>query len=248
LRYFIELSYDGSAYHGWQYQPNASSVQEVLETTLCTLLKEQINIVGAGRTDTGVNASQMFAHFDAKGGFSNKDLIFKLNSFLPKDIAVHDIRGVNDEAHARFDALSRTYTYRISFKKNVFTYNHAYYLKQALDVEKMNDAAKILLEYRNFKCFSRSNTNVNTYNCIIKRAEWKVEGTELVFTIRANRFLRNMVRAIVGTLIDIGADKMGIDDLHEIIKSGDRTKAGASVPGYALYLTAIEYPDHIFKA
>lgn len=247
MRYFIELSYNGAAYHGWQYQPNAKSVQEVVETSLSTLLKEEISIVGAGRTDAGVHADQMFAHCDALAQISNGDLIFKLNSFLPKDIAIHNIIEVHDEAHARFNAISRTYIYRISLKKNVFTFNNSYYLKAKLDVDKMNEAAKILLDYRNFKCFSRSNTDVNTYNCNIIKAEWTLDNDELVFTIKANRFLRNMVRAIVGTLIDVGSDKTNIDQFHEIIKSEDRTKAGASVPGYALYLTAIEYPKHILK-
>jgi tRNA pseudouridine38-40 synthase len=247
LRYFIELSYNGTAYHGWQYQPNATSVQEVIEQSLSTLLKEKIGILGAGRTDAGVHAVQMFAHFDTISKFSVEDLIFKLNSFLAKDIAVHNIFKVCDETHARFDAISRTYTYRISLQKNVFTFNNSYYLKKRLNIERMNDAAKILYQYRNFKCFSKSNTDVNTYNCTIMMAEWSRVNDELVFTIKANRFLRNMVRAIVGTLIDIGSGKMDAERLHDIIKSEDRTKAGASVPGYALYLSHIEYPKHILE-
>ena len=247
MRYFIELSYNGTAYHGWQYQPNATSVQEVLEQSLSTLIKEKIGIVGAGRTDAGVHAAQMFAHFDTISEFFVEDLIFKLNSFLAKDIAIHNIFKVPDEAHARFDAISRTYTYRISLQKNVFTFNNSYYLKNALNIERMNDAAKILYQYKNFKCFSKSNTDVNTYNCTIMMAEWSRVNDELVFTIKANRFLRNMVRAIVGTLIEIGSGKMDAEHLHDIIKSEDRTKAGASVPGYALYLSQIEYPKHILK-
>ena len=247
MRFFIELSYNGRDYHGWQYQPNAISVQEVIEQTLSTLFKEKISIVGAGRTDTGVHAQQMFAHFDATLDFSTEKLIFNFNSFLPKDIAIHNIFKVDNKAHARFDAISRTYKYIISLHKNAFSFNNAYYLKSELNVEKMNDAAKILLDYENFKCFSKSNTDVNTYNCKIIEAEWAGVKNELIFTIKANRFLRNMVRAIVGTMINIGSGKLNVEQLHDIIKSQDRTKAGASVPGYALYLTKIEYPKHIMK-
>lgn len=245
MRYFLELSYNGCNYHGWQYQPNAISIQEVIEKTLSTLLKEKTSIVGAGRTDTGVHAEQMFAHFNTAIVFSIEKLMFKLNSFLPKDIAIHNIFEVDKEAHARFDAVSRTYKYRISLQKNVFSFNNSYYLKGELNVKKMNDAAKVLFNYENFKCFSRSHTDVNTYNCKIIEAEWTVVKNELIFTIKANRFLRNMVRAIVGTMINIGSSKMDIEELHDIIKSKDRTKAGASVPEYALYLTQIEYPKHI---
>jgi len=247
LRFFIELSYNGSAYHGWQNQPNAISVQEVLEESLSTLLKEKIAIVGAGRTDTGVHAKQMFAHFDILTKFSLEKLKYKLNSFLPKDIAVHDIFIVNNEAHARFDAISRTYIYRISSYKNVFSYNNSYYFKKELDVDKMNEAAKILFNYEDFKCFSRSNSDVKTFNCNILKAAWTFETNELVFKIRADRFLRNMVRAIVGTMINIGTGKIEVGQLHDIIKSKDRSQAGASVPGYALYLTKIEYPKTIKK-
>ncbi len=242
MRYFIELSYNGKAYHGWQNQPNAISVQEVLEKTLSILLKEKVNIVGAGRTDTGVHAKQMFAHFDIEVAFSLEELKHKLNSFLPKDIAIQDIFSVNEESHARFDAISREYKYRISLSKNVFSFNDTYYFKQELDVVKMNEAAKILFEYQDFKCFSRSNTDVKTYNCNIMEAKWVFENDELVFTIKANRFLRNMVRAIVGTMITIGTGKIEVSYLHDIIKSKDRFLAGASVPGHALYLTKIEYP------
>lgn len=247
MRFFIELSYNGKAYHGWQNQPNAISVQEVLEKALSTLLKEKIDIVGAGRTDTGVHAKQMFAHFNTTKAFSLEKLIYKLNSFLPKDIAVQDIFKVNDETHARFDVISREYKYRISLYKNVFSFNNSYYFKQELDVNKMNEAAKVLFEYEDFKCFSKSNTDVKTYNCKIMKAEWTLEDNELFFTIKADRFLRNMVRAIVGTMINIGIGKINVEQLHNIIKSKDRSKAGASVSGYALYLTKIEYPKNIKK-
>ena len=247
MRFFIELSYNGRDYHGWQYQPNAISVQEVIEQTLSTLFHETLRLVGAGRTDTGVHAQQMFAHFDATLDFSTEKLIFNFNSFLPKDIAIHNIFKVDNKAHARFDAISRTYKYIIKIPKNAFSFNNAYYLKSELNVEKMNDAAKILLDYENFQCFSKSNRDVPPYNCKIIEAEWAGVKNELIFTIKANRFLRNMVRAIVGTMINIGSGKLNVEQLHDIIKSQDRTKAGASVPGYALYLTKIEYPKHIMK-
>ncbi|WP_461599653.1 tRNA pseudouridine(38-40) synthase TruA [Winogradskyella sp.] len=245
MRYFLELSYNGKAYHGWQNQPNAISVQEVLEKALSTILKETITIVGAGRTDAGVHASQMFAHFDFEENFNSEDLTYKLNSFLPNDIAVHSIFKVTDEAHARFDALSRTYHYRVSTLKNVFDYDYAYQMHLPLDLEAMNQACKILFDYKDFQCFSKSNTDVKTYNCDIMEAFWTKKGNELWFTIKANRFLRNMVRAVVGTMIKIGLNKIDPQDLHQIIVSKDRGKAGFSVPAHGLYLVNIEYPETI---
>lgn len=247
MRYFIELSYNGKDYHGWQNQPNAVSVQEVLEKALSTLLRDEINIVGAGRTDAGVHAKQMYAHFDTDIEFSKVDLVYKLNSFLPKDIAIYKIVEVIKEAHARFDALSRSYIYRISLTKNVFDYNYSYNFNLPLNIDMMNKACKVLFEYKNFKCFSRSNTDVKTYNCNIMEAKWEQNNNKLTFYITANRFLRNMVRAIVGTMIEVGLGKISIEQFHDIVKSKDRTKAGASVPGHALYLTKIEYPNHIFN-
>jgi tRNA pseudouridine38-40 synthase len=246
LRYFIELSYNGKGYHGWQNQPNAISVQEVIEDALSKLLKTQTAIVGAGRTDAGVHAEQMFAHFDCDNAIDVETLIFKLNAFLPNDISVQNIYEVNDNAHARFDAVSRTYNYKISLKKNVFNFEGAYYLKHDLDFYKMNEASKILFNYKNFKCFSRSNTDVKTYYCDIMLAEWNQANNDLIFTIKADRFLRNMVRAIVGTMIDIGSGKTSIEEFHKIINSEDRTNAGASVPAHGLYLSRIDYDKNIF--
>ena len=245
MRYFLELSYNGKAYFGWQNQPDAISVQEVIEKALSTILKEETNIVGAGRTDTGVHALQMFAHFDTKKTLDLSDLKYKLNSFLPKDVVIQDIFKVTENAHARFDALSREYVYRISQKKNAFTFNNTYYLKSALDTDKIVEASKILFEYKDFQCFSKSNTDVKTYHCNIMKAEWKFENDELQFTVKADRFLRNMVRAIVGTMLNIGLGKIAVEDLHQIIKSKNRSEAGFSVPAHALYLTKIEYPEHI---
>jgi tRNA pseudouridine38-40 synthase len=245
MRYFIELSYNGKAYHGWQNQPNAISVQEVVEKGLSTVLPEQISIMGAGRTDAGVHATQLFAHFDTEAAFDEQQLLYSLNSFLPNDIAVRAIFKVKPDAHARFDALSRAYLYRISLKKNVFAFDNTFYVKQKLDVERMNAACKILFEYKDFQCFSKSQTDVKTYYCDIMKAEWVVKDDELQFTIKANRFLRNMVRAIVGTMVNIGLGKMNVDDLHTVIQSKNRSEAGFSVPAHGLYLTHIEYPKDI---
>ena len=245
MRFFIELSYNGKAYHGWQYQPNAISVEEVVEDGLSKLLKTKIDIIGAGRTDAGVHAKQMFAHFNYAAGFDSEQIIYKLNAFLPNDISIQNIFQVKNETHARFDALSRTYNYKIALKKDVFNREGSYYIKYPLDVEKMNEAAKILFDYRIFKCFSRSNTDVKTYNCDIMIAEWNQTNFDLVFTIKADRFLRNMVRAIVGTMLDVGFGKTTIEEFHDIIKSENRVKAGASVPAQGLYLSVIEYNKNI---
>lgn len=245
MRYFLELSYNGAGYHGWQNQPNAISVQEVIEKALSTLLGNKIEIVGAGRTDAGVHAKQMFAHFDTDFDFNESDLVFKLNSFLPKDIAIHNLFKVKTEAHTRFDALSRTYLYRVNLNKNVFNFDNAYYVKQDLDVDMMNEASKILFQYKDFQSFSKSNTDVKTYYCDIMKAEWFFKDDELHFVIQANRFLRNMVRAIVGTMINIGLGKIQAEDLHTIIQSKNRSEAGFSVPAHGLYLTNIEYPVDI---
>ena len=244
MRFFIELSYNGKAYHGWQNQPDAISVQEVLEKALSLLIKERISVVGAGRTDAGVHASQMFAHFDTDVDIP-ENFIFKLNSFLPKDIAIISIFRVTNEAHARFDALSRTYHYRLSNQKNVFSYDYAYAFQKRLDVKLMNEACDILLQYSDFQSFSKVNTDVKTYTCKLMKAHWTVEKSELVFEIQADRFLRNMVRAIVGTLINIGLGKVELDHLHTIIKSKSRSEAGFSVPAHGLYLSKIDYPEHI---
>jgi tRNA pseudouridine38-40 synthase len=245
LRYFIELSYNGKAYHGWQNQPKSISVQEIIEDSLSKLLSDTIAIVGAGRTDAGVHASQMFAHFDTEETFIEKDLVYKLNSFLPKDIAIHTIFKVKPDAHARFDALSRTYVYRITLKKNVFTFDNVFYLKHDLNIDKMNEACKVLFQYKDFQCFSKTKTDVKTFDCDIMKAEWFFKDDELHFIIKADRFLRNMVRAIVGTMINIGVGKLNVEDLHTIIASKNRSEAGFSVPAHALYLIEVSYPNNI---
>lgn len=242
----MELAYFGKAYHGWQRQPSARSVQEVVEKAVSTLLQETIEIVGAGRTDAGVHARQLFAHFDTQSKLP-EELVFRLNSFLPKDVAVLDLFPVKPEAHARFDATARSYEYHLVRKKDVFATHTAYWIRKELDVKKMNEAAKILMEYSNFKCFSRSRTDVRTYNCVITSAYWEQMDQKLVFHISADRFLRNMVRAIVGTLLEIGLGKLDVQAMHDIIKSENRSEAGASVPAHGLFLTKIEYPKSIFN-
>lgn len=242
MRYFIKLAYKGTNYFGWQYQPDAISVQETLNKALSTLLRINIDILGAGRTDSGVHAKEMFAHFDYETEIDTGKLVYKLNSFLPKDIAVFEIVKVHDEAHARFDATKRTYEYHIHTKKNAFECDDSWYYSLPLDVEKMNEACKILFEYIDFECFSKTHTDVNTFNCKIFEANWKQNEEKLVFTISADRFLRNMVRAIVGTMINIGSGKVSLNDFRKIIESKNRSKAGFSVPAHGLYLTKIEYP------
>ncbi|QBZ98460.1 tRNA pseudouridine(38-40) synthase TruA [Flavobacterium sangjuense] len=241
MRYFIELAYKGTNYHGWQYQPDADSVQETLNKALSLLLKTDIDIVGAGRTDTGVHAKQMFAHFDFESEIDTAQLVHKLNSFLPKDIAVFNILKVPDEAHARFDATKRTYEYHIHTIKDVFENDGSYQFQLSLDVDKMNEACQILFKHNDFECFSKVNTDVHTFNCVIFEANWNQNGNKLVFTISADRFLRNMVRAIVGTMINIGTGKISLADFEKIIDSKDRSQAGFSVPAHGLYLTKIEY-------
>lgn len=242
MRYFIEFAYNGKNYHGWQYQPNSISVQEVLNKALSTLLRSEIDVTGAGRTDAGVHAKQMFAHFDHEEIAGIPLLIQKLNSFLPKDIVVYNLVGLHQEAHARFDATARTYEYHMHTYKDAFENEGSWYYFHPLDVDKMNDAATLLFEFTDFKCFSKTHTDVNTFNCDIKEAFWVQQGTRLVFTISADRFLRNMVRATVGTLVNVGLNKITVDDFSNIIKSRDRNKAGLSVPAHGLYLTKVVYP------
>lgn len=241
----MNLSYDGTNYHGWQNQPDAISVQSCIEKALSILIKAKTPIYGAGRTDSGVHAVKMCAHFDVLELTNSSKLLHDLNSFLPKDISINKIYKVNLDSHARFDALAREYEYKISLIKNVFNNNRSYYIKNNLDIKLMNDASRIMLNHTNFKCFSKSKTDVKTYNCDLKYAKWNLNDNELIFTIKANRFLRNMVRAIVGTLIHVGLKKISLQDFEKIIISQDRTKAGPSAPAHALYLTNIFYPKEI---
>ena len=244
MRYFIELSYNGKNYHGWQIQPDANSVQEELNKAISTILQEEISIVGAGRTDAGVHASQMYAHFDSDKKLTQNH-VYKFNSLLPDDIVVYKIHSVKEDAHARFDAVSRSYEYKIWLGRNPFLLETTWQLYyQKLDINLMNKAAKVLLEYEDFQCFSKVKTEVHTFNCDVTLAEWKQKENELTFHISANRFLRNMVRAIVGTLVDVGSGKTTIDEFRKIIESKNRSNAGLSVPAKALFLTEVTY-DYI---
>ena len=244
-RYFIEISYNGKNYHGWQVQPNAISVQEVLNDCLTKLLRQEIYVVGAGRTDTGVHAKQLFAHFDlVKKVKDISKFLSRLNSFLPKDIAANSLLEVGEKAHARFDATARTYEYFVAQQKNPFKYNSAYLVYKPLNIEAMNQAAKRLFNFHDFTSFSKSETQTKTNNCEIMQAYWEEREGLLVFTIQADRFLRNMVRAIVGTLLEVGLGKMTEEGFVKVIKSKDRSKAGTSVPAYALYLLEVSYPKY----
>ena len=245
MRYFLEISYNGSTFHGWQFQPNAITVQETIENALKTLLKEEIKIVGAGRTDTGVHAKHMFAHFDYNKKFELGQLRINLNSFLNNQIYIKDIYRVSDEAHARFSATSREYEYYISLVKDVFSYETSHFIQQDLNIKKMNQAISIIKDYEDFEAFSKSKTDVKTYLCNIISCSLVENENMLIFRIKANRFLRNMVRAIVGTLLEVGLEKISPAEVHNIIKSKDSSKAGPSMPANALFLTKIEYPSNI---
>ena len=244
-RYFLHLSFNGKNYKGWQSQKNGPSVQAELNNALSTLLREKINVVGCGRTDTGVHAQSFYAHFNsAKNSLLEDRIAFikKLNSFLPTDIAVFHLYPVTDDANARFSAISRTYEYRITRSKNPFLDDFTYYYNGDLQVQLMNEGARIIMKYSDFTSFSKLHTQVATNNCKIMEAHWKEENDLLVFTITADRFLRNMVRAIVGTLMDLGRQKIGLDDLKTIIESKDRSEAGMSVPARGLFLVNVNYP------
>ena len=247
MRYFIYLSYNGKNYCGWQVQNNANSVQNELQKALSTVLKSDIQIVGAGRTDTGVHAKLMVAHFYFDSKIVDlQTLTKKLNGFLPKDIAIYKIVEVKNDAHARFDAVKRTYEYHLIQEKNPFLEGLACKFYRFLDFEKMNLAAKYLFDYQDFTSFSKLHTDVKTNNCTIFRAEWQKRGEIWVFTIQANRFLRDMVRAIVGTLFLVGENKISIDDFRKIIEEKNRCKAGSSAPSEGLYLVDIEYNNEVF--
>ena len=244
MRYFIKFSYNGSNYHGWQIQPNAKTVQNELQKCLSILLQKNIELVGAGRTDAGVHAKQMFAHFNYSKNIENNKIIHKLNSFLPNDIFVIQIFKVKDQSHARFSAVSRTYKYYISHKIDIFNPN-VHVVRKDLNVEKMNKASKHIVGEKDFTSFSKLHSETFTSICNVLMASWEIQDDKLVFTITSNRFLRNMVRSIVGTLIDVGLSKIQEKDLIDIINQKDRSAAGVSVPAKALFITNISYPKNI---
>ena len=243
MRYFIRLGYKGAAYHGWQVQPHDTSVQQVIEEALATLLQAPTPITGAGRTDAGVNARLMVAHFDTERPIADFNrLVHSLNAILPPDIAIYSITAVHDDAHARFDATSRTYKYFAVTGKDPFRYPLSWKCPPGLDFGLMNEAAAKLLDYTDFTSFSKLHTDVKTNNCRITHAAWAHEDDQWVFTITADRFLRNMVRAIVGTLVEVGRHKITVEQFCDIIERKDRCAAGTSMPGHALFLWDITYP------
>jgi tRNA pseudouridine38-40 synthase len=245
LRYFIELSFKGTNYFGWQIQPDAPTVQEKLNSSLSLLLREKIEIVGAGRTDSGVHAKLMIAHFDSDRVESLDNLKHRLNSLLPDDISVYRIYEVQSDAHARFDAESRSYIYKIFLGRDPFELETTWQIhNKDFDIDLMNEACKVLLKHKDFKAFSKSKTDVKTYECVIFDAEWVLDNNQLNFNISANRFLRNMVRAIVGTMLEIGQGDLSIADFESVILSRNRSNAGKSVPARGLYLSNIKYPDN----
>ena len=244
-RYFIHLAYNGAAYNGWQTQPGLPTVQQTLEEGLSTLLRQHIAVVGCGRTDTGVHASDFYAHFDSvESGMLNaeSDLVFKLNNYLPPDIAIFSILPVADNAHARFDATARTYQYHVSDRRLPFRQGQYCRIWFRPDIDRMNEAAAVLMQYDDFTSFAKLHTQVKTNICHLSEAHWDAVGDEFVFTIRSNRFLRNMVRSVTGTLLDVGRGKLTIGDLREIIEKKDRCAAGVSMPACGLFLTKVEYP------
>lgn len=244
-RYFIEIAYDGSAYHGWQIQPNAVSVQEKLNDALRILLREDVETIGAGRTDTGVHAKQLFVHFDTQSPLFltyPEKAQQSINALLPYDIAVKRIIRVSNDAHARFDATSRSYEYHLHVHKNPFLINRSWMIRDLPDINKMNEAANHLLGTMDFSCFSKSNTQVHTNICTITEALWIRNDNHIIFKITADRFLRNMVRAIVGTLLKIGHHDTPISYIDEVLSSKNRSMAGTSVPAHGLYLTQVLYP------
>ncbi len=246
MRYFIRLSYLGTNFHGWQIQPNATSVQEELNRTLSTILSEEISVVGAGRTDTGVHAKEMWAHFDTQNSLP-ENLLHRANSFIGKDIALYDLVKVGDEAHARFDATERSYEYHFTTLKNPFLQDLAWYFPWPVDISRMQKASETLTQFEDFTSFSKTNTQTFTNLCDIKEARFEIKDDVFVFHITANRFLRNMVRAIVGTLVEIGQGKREVDEMRKIIEAKDRRLAGESAPAHGLYLTRVTYPKEIFN-
>lgn len=241
-RYFLTISYKGTHYHGWQVQENAHTVQAECNHWLGAILKEEIGVVGCGRTDAGVHAKEYVLHFDCENLLKDTDqFIYKLNQALPSDIAILKCIPAEKDLHARFSAISRTYKYFIHQQKDPFLHETSYYLTQSLDLEQMNKGCDLIMQHTDFTSFSKLHTDVKTHNCKIIRAHWTVHNHQLIFTIQADRFLRNMVRAIVGTLLEVGKGRITLDDLEYIIASKDRGKAGASVPAQGLFFWGVEY-------
>lgn len=255
MRYFLRLSYNGESFHGWQSQPNAMGVQQKIEEALSVVTRLPVSIVGAGRTDAGVHAREMFAHFDLPKPVADKRrLIISLNRLVGRNIAIDDLIEVAEDAHARFDAVERTYKYFVTFKKSAFLYPYAWYSPSRLDIDMMNEAASELLQTEDFTSFAKLHSDAKTNICDVRHAKWDVADNDIsngfsglfvdgiVFTISADRFLRNMVRAVVGTLVEVGRKKISVQDFKDIILRRDRCSAGISMPAEALFLWSVKYP------
>jgi len=246
VRYFIELAYDGTNYHGWQAQKNALAVQPVIEAAMSTLLKHDTLLTGSGRTDAGVHAQMQVGHFDCAEKIEQNDLAYKLNALLPKEIAIKNIRPVKPDAHARFSAVRRDYEYRFVFQKDPFNFRHSVQIPSNLDFEKMNAAAAVLPDYSSFRSFSTAKTDLRDFSCIINTASWHLKTNSAVLEISANRFLRGMVRAITGTLLEVGKGRITVEELKKIIDKKDRKAAAATAPAHGLHLTGVHYPEEIY--
>lgn len=245
MRYFIDISYFGKNYHGWQTQENAITIQEIIDKSLSTILKTDIKSLGSGRTDTGVHAMSQIAHFDFNGNII-EDFLYRINSLLPRDISINSINGVKENVSARFDAISREYIYKIHTKKSPFLNDYSYYYKRDIDIELLNKACDIIKKFKDFQTFSKVKTDVNNYNCNVSYAAIEKENNSYFFKVTSNRFLRGMVRAIVGTLFEINENKIEIDLLEDIIIKKERKLAGPSVPAHGLYLNKVSYEEDIY--
>lgn len=247
-RYFLKLAFDGSRYHGWQKQQNALSIEHKINEALNIVLRQEVKLTGCGRTDTGVHAREFYAHFDTENLIDDTvKIVYNLNGLLPDDIVIINIAKATPDAHARFSAQKRTYQYYINSKRDPFGKNYEFIFSRKLDIALMNEACSLLMEYKNFSCFSKSHTQVNNYLCNVYEARWETLDGRYVFIITANRFLRNMVRAIVGTMLEVGLHKIDMNEFRNIIEKGSRSDAGMSVPAQGLFLTEVEYPEDIFE-
>lgn len=246
MRYFLDISYKGTNYHGWQIQNNALTVQGVLEDALGKLMRTPTAITGSGRTDSGVHASQQIAHFDTENELTPDQIVYKLNAILPHDIVINTCRSVSDEGHARFSAIERGYEYLIALEKTPFSYNEVLFVPYDLDIDLMNEASAKLIGKKDFESFSKVKTEVNHFYCDLRQAYWELDGSRLKFTVVADRFLRGMIRALVGTLIDVGRGKLSVAEFVAILEAKDRTKAGMSASPDGLYLNRVDYPKEIF--
>ena len=245
MRYFIDISYFGKNYHGWQSQENAITIQEILDKSLSTILKTEIKSLGSGRTDTGVHAMSQVAHFDFNGNII-ENFLYRINSLLPRDISINSINGVKENVSARFDAISREYIYKIHTKKSPFLNDYSYYYKRDIDIELLNKACDIIKKFKDFQTFSKVKTDVNNYNCNVSYAAIEKENNSYFFKVTSNRFLRGMVRAIMGTLFEINENKIELEFLEDIIIKKERKLAGPSVPAHGLYLNKVLYEEDIY--